>query len=39
MKGFGLIVTCITFAVIYNDRYEQDLRAAGWTELTAERSA
>lgn len=37
--GFGLIVTFIAFAVIYNDRYEQDLRAAGWTELTAEQSA
>ncbi len=36
--GFGLIVTFITFAAIYNGRYEQDLRAAGWTELTATRS-
>ncbi len=37
--GFGVIVTFIVFAVIYNDRYEQDLRAAGWTELTPEPSA
>ena len=34
--GFGLIITFPVFAVIYNDRYEQDLRAAGWTELTAD---
>lgn len=33
MKTFT--VTFIVFAAIYNNRYEQDSRAAGWTELTA----
>ena len=33
--GFGTIVTWVAFAIIYNGRYEQDLRAAGWRELTA----
>ena len=33
--GFGTIVTWVVFAVTYNGRYEQDLRAAGWTERTA----
>lgn len=37
--GLGWIITFIVFAVIYNDRYEQDLRAAGWTEVRAEPSA
>ena len=36
--GFGLIVTFIIFAFIYNARYEQDLRAAGWSEQTAKPS-
>ena len=29
--GVGVIVTWIVFAAIYNGRYEQDLRAAGWS--------
>lgn len=33
--GFGVIVTAIIFASIYNGRYEQDLRAAGWSEMVA----
>ena len=30
--GFGLIVTFLIFAVIYNGRYEQDLLASGWAD-------
>ena len=37
--GFGLIVTFAIFAFIYNHRYEQDLRAAGWSEQTEKSSA
>lgn len=33
--GFGVIVTAIIFASIYNGRYEQDLRASGWSEQAA----
>ena len=29
--GFGLIVTWIVFAFIYNRKYEDDVKAAGWT--------
>lgn len=31
--GLGLIVPWIVFAAIYNGRYEQDLRVAGWKEV------
>ena len=33
MKTFT--VTFIIFGAICNNRYEQDLRAASWTEVTA----
>ena len=32
--GIGLLVTWPLFAAIYNSRYEQDLRVAGWKERT-----
>ena len=37
--GFGVIVTWIAFAGIYNGRYEQDLKVAGWSEVTAPSSS
>jgi len=36
--GFGVVVTWIIFAVIYNARHEQDLKLAGWKERGASRS-
>ncbi len=37
--GFGVIVTWVVFAAIYNARYEQELMAAGWSESPPPRAA